>query len=503
MRIRLDKLFLSAGLALAVIATTIPVGAGVNTTTANGVTTVDGVVGYATSDGLPLTTESTKSLLAAISGVSTADTSAVETGVGGVKKQDALPSGLTVNKELFTGNQDVTAYIEEVDADYEFVKGYKVESDEDAFTQTTTYTVSGYEYTSTTAGSAVAAATAAKTAIINALKIENGSNSYSTYTVSVSENALTAHTASQPTEDSYAEGTKFTVDGSFTVTKTYTITSLPEGYRYDIVLDKGEGSNFEYKVAYNEGTKNGEYTNITDLDEEIVVSLTKLSGTYYLGKKTVSASGNLLFAPTEGDDSADANVVSGDYTARITNGSDEEIDLTEVADLPEDVKSAGKFKITVTKEGVVGAVANGPEITFKIAIPKDVQPTSADKKINWIVVRGHDYDDGNDVVYEIIPSTVEGDYIVFSSDKFSTYALLYTEVAADTTEEETNNETNNETESATEAGTETTTAGGTSTTSKTSSSGTADNSMMPLFMTTLLLALCVGSLAIYKEKKTN
>ncbi len=42
-----------------------------------------------------------------------------------------------------------------------------------------------------------------------------------------------------------------------------------------------------------------------------------------------------------------------------------------------------------------------------------------------------------------------------------------------------------------------------STTSTTSSTKTADNSIMPLFMTTLLLVLCAVSLAIYKEKKTN
>ena len=42
----------------------------------------------------------------------------------------------------------------------------------------------------------------------------------------------------------------------------------------------------------------------------------------------------------------------------------------------------------------------------------------------------------------------------------------------------------------------------TASTSTTSSTKTAYNSMMSLFMTTLLLVLCAVSLAIYKEKKT-
>ncbi len=516
MRLRLDKLVLSAGLALAMVATTIPVGASVTTTTTttNGtsVTTVVGAAGYATSDGTAITADGLKGLMAAISGVSTADTTGVATGVSGVTKKDALATGLdNPTDSLVTDGVATTAYINAVDSEYTFGTGSTVASDTGAFEQVTTYTVSGYEYTSTEAlATTDAAASAALTAIKTALKIENGENSYSTYTVQVTDGTKSATTDAAMVEEKYPAKSVFTVSGTFTVTKTYTITALPEGYRYDIVLDKEATSNYEYKVAYNEGTTNKEYTNITDCDDGIVVSLTKLSGTYYLGKKQVSASGNLLFAPTEGNDAdTDVVVTSGEYTATITkNAAANGADYTLAEDAPESATVAGYFKIALTKGGT--DVTKGPSITFKIAVPTDVT-ASEGKQIKWQVVRVHDYDDGNGDTVELLSATEENGYIVFSSEYFSNFALIYTEVAADTTttEETTDSATDSTTDSATDSTTDATTdstsatTADSSTTSTTASEKTGDNSMMPLFMTTLLLALCAGSLAIYKEKKTN
>lgn len=551
MRLRLDKLVLSAGLALAIVATSIPAIAGTETATPT------------ESDGLSLNGSTVHLVQNAFENSATADTSTLAfatavTGLslGGDAEAKTGLTGKVTSVEVTEGNAgdvgDASNTLKSKVKD----DGYDVSTTQ-AAQKTKTYKVtviSTYSYKKnvdlstevTTAINEVeegateeAKVSAGKTAITekaatklttanyedinNKVKVDTTSTDFdygTKQTTEVGDAVDATHgvkvtsdlTSIKTVEALKAAASSIEVTLSRTATTTYTLTKLPSGYTYDILFNV-EAPSKEYKV-YMEDKTNTEQIVASPVESSIVndgknvkVSVSDVNSamTYFLGEKTVSATGALLFASTEGDDTS-ADVVSGDYTANIRNATqgDEGIDLTKVADLPEDVKSAGNFVINVKKDDV--DVENGPEMTFKIAIPKDVQPTSADKKINWIVVRSHNYQDGNGNTVEIIPSTVEGDYIVFSSDKFSTYALLYNEVAADTTEEETNNETNNETESATEAGTgteTTTTTAGSSTTSTTASEKTGDNSMMPLFMTTLLLALCAGSLAIYKEKKTN
>ncbi|SEF83085.1 hypothetical protein [Lachnospira multipara] len=502
MRLRLDKLVLSAGLALAIVATTIPVGASINTSTSTTTTTAtegltfdNTVIGFTENDFTKPADEA--AFAKAVTGKVTTAAAAVNNLTTVTKKTD-VEAEQNGNTAAPLGDS-LKNVIGETAAAAKKAHTYTV-------TVTSTYSFTNYPYALTAAAEdETAAKTAAENAarsLIEESKVTAGTSfSCGTYGVAIENQA--SFKATTESETPLAKDAPYVVNGDVKVTETYTVNSLPSGYTYDLVLGTAPVSTLKYTV-YRQGTNTTDYEKITDVTPVTTgqyVSTTDLTSTYFLVTETVSAKGALLFAPTEGKDAdTDVVVTSGDYTATITkNDAANGADYTLAEDAPESATVAGYFNITLKKG--TEAATNGPSITFKIAVPVDVT-ASEGKQIKWQVVRVHDYGDGNGDTVELLSATEENGYIVFSSEYFSDYALIYTEVAADTTEEETNNET--ETESATEAGTETTTTtAGSSTTSTTTSTKTADNSMMPLFMTTLLLALCAGSLAIYKEKKTN
>lgn len=524
MRLRLDKLVLSAGLALALVATTIPAIAGTTTTstTESGLTLV--------SDGSTVDLDDTETKATFVSDV-IGVTAGTDTSVSGISKVTAIGTISGFNKTTAdAASSQFTSKI--VDGDKMILvtgtgAGLKVMGS--TITITETYNFNAYSFetagvtgTSTEQADAGAAEDTAKdaarekvlTEVKTALDLKNDSTSNPTVdlsndSVAVTEaGTLTATSAANATDSNkfdgtctVAAGTKFNVNGSVTVTKVYTVETLPSKYTIDLVFsDAAYSTSRDYKLVKDEiltgGNHEVTYVEGTKVNngKDLLYSTTDLDSTtnYYLVYNLVSTSDALLFAPTSGSDAASASVTVGSDTATITNAAaptGDELTAFTTALTDNNLTKVAYFKI----EGLPSAISTAAE--FKIAEPTDLPAVASGYTREYKVLRYHD------LSVQVLDATVDSDgYIVFSSDKFSNFALAYVDVAADTTEEETNNET----ETTTEAGTgTTTTTAGSSTTSTTASEKTGDNSMMPLFMTTLLLALCAGSLAIYKEKKTN
>jgi hypothetical protein len=515
MRLKLDKLFLSAGLALAVIATTIPVGASVVTKTESGNTTVTAVTGLSKIDesGDHIAAGGA-AISAIISGVSAADTEDVAvSGLTGVTKRDAVASDFSVG----TLNATVTPneHIKALDSSYDFEDGAELETV--TITQKRTYTISGYHFNyqgedeiADTEADELAVTEIVKALGLDASKSVEVESDYGTASIATTPDTTNGNaevvtsTAVAGTTDTskYAAGTEFIITGATIVaTTSYVVNKLPSGYTYDYVIPITDSS-ISVVLAESDGDRVENLVSLTKVDNGYVYSTDVFGNTYYIGTKTVSAAGKLVFAQTSGDDTNQtATVTSGNYTATIKNATTENAELK--AQVAESDKYVSTFSISVALTNTGAAVdSTTSPLTFKIAVPQDLPAVAEGYTRTYKVIRAHD--NNGTIEYTTLDTTFDGTYIIFESEVFSQFALVYSDVAADTTEEETNNETNNETESATEAGTETTTTtADSSTTSTTASKKTGDNSMMPLFMTTLLLALCAGSLAIYKEKKTN
>jgi hypothetical protein len=436
MRIRLDKLFLSAGLALTLVATTIPVGAAINTSTSTttteateGLTFDNTVIGFT---GTAFTKDTDEAAFAK------AVTGKVTTAAAAVNSLTTVTKTITVDA---VQNDDATAA--SLGDSLKNVIGETAAASKKAHTYTVTventYSFTNYPYTLTAAAeSATAAETAAKTAaksLIEESAVTAGTSfSCGTYGVAIVEQANFEARTEAVDAAAYAKDAEYKVRGDVKVTETYIVNSLPSGYTYDLVLGTAPVSTLKYTV-YRQGTNTTDYEKITDVTPVTTgqyVSTTDLTSTYFLVTEAVSAKGALLFAPTEGNDAAtDVVVTSGDYTATITkNDTAKGADYTLAKDAPESATVAGYFSIALTKGGA--PATNGPSITFKIAVPTDVT-ASEGKQIKWQVVRVHDYGDGNGETVELLSATEENGYIVFSSEYFSNFALIYTEVAADTT----------------------------------------------------------------------
>ncbi|SEF83065.1 hypothetical protein [Lachnospira multipara] len=517
MRIRLDKLFLSAGLALAVIATTIPVIPTKAATTVDNyyVGTTEYSADYITRDlqtkeGDKSTDGSNITITAGALGVGVSSNSPVELG-------ETANAKVTLYKSdnSFTGMDQITSIPSAITVSQPFT--YALADVTVTVSADTNGTAAVEDNIETEADESVAAVAAVKTerdaavdaiiAELNALGIGTFSKGEVTgpvagigsYTVDVSYATPTKATSTDYGSSTYSgvatltlnvsavntETKKATIDlegDTFVATRNYTITNLSAvgatykidevipaetaGKQYTLLKVSADGTIEEVKTVFGASEASNATADVTDL-----------SCAYYLATKTVSTSDKLIF------DDIDEDVVE---LVQVPEPTDE--GKTEIAKCIESNSFTPVSYFTI--DLVSGKTYSDTPITFKIAVPVDV-----DSNVTYKVLRFHE---GN---VDILDTTVTDGYIYFTTDKFSDYALV-TVAAADTTEEETNNETEAGTESATEAGTGTTTAGS-STTSTTTSTKTADNSMMPLFMTTLLLALCAGSLAIYKEKKTN
>ncbi|WP_027431550.1 hypothetical protein [Lachnospira multipara] len=472
MRLRLDKLVLSAGLALAMVATTIPVGAAI-TKTGDTVTVAPGYMdanGNAKDDLTGLT--------------ETGDPVTVKTGLTSVTQITYV--------EGATDSVDVS-YISSKDSNYAYETAANKVSKPVSKLETVTYTLDNYVVDYALGGEETLSEANVK-AIIK--EIAGETNVASGIEVATS---LTSPEYVAVTDDA----TKTKVSGTFKKTTKTALTELPSSYQNLITFNSVEGANDYIVYEYDKNSCVSIVPELATNGTPYIVT-TSVGKSYLLGSRTVSAKGALLFEATNGD-SKTTTVTNAGYTATVTAVTDVAgsgvLDVSKVEDLPSDAAVAGYFTITVAGGSGVVIDTGDTALTFRIAKPKDVTAST------WYVATLHTDSEGNES-YLLLPATLssDGNYIEFSTSKFSTFALVYSATAADTTEEETNNETNNETETATEAGTEAgtgTTTAGSSTTSTTTSTKTADNSMMPLFMTTLLLALCAGSLAIYKEKKTN
>ena len=481
MRLRLDKLVLSAGLALAMVATTIPVGAYVN----DAGTDTSGLQ----KSGSGITAVSAGTLTTA--GEDFVEAYGLETDA------DVTVSGFTGTKSLLlsggtlTADDDIATKAEKNNNklgkelgtnEYTFVEAKKLSN----YVVTATYSVSK-TVTLTTVEAATGGAPSDEATDETSLETAAVEKAKTDVDLTAAQIA-TALAVKEETVGTITEGATYVTSSG-----TYTAGTGATGYAYDIIFDKTVVDNENY-IVYAYDSENDELTEVATTKvangKKIQVSVTDLTQNYVLVSKVVSTTENLIIEkPTV--DGLDI-VVTPDAEANNDNTAKEFIDNYVTKN---DLNHIAYLDITVTKTADNSNVTETETaLTFKIAVPTDLPALEDGKTRVFKVIRVH----GGEVVE--LPTEVVDGYIVFSSNLFSDYALAYVDVAADTTEEETNNETESGTDAAT--GTTTTTAGS-STTSTTTSTKTADNSMMPLFMTTLLLALCAGSLAIYKEKKTN
>ena len=516
MRIRLDKLFLSAGLALAVIATTIPVGAATNnfyqgsqgysadyiardvqtkagTVTNNGanVTITANALGTAEL-GNKITLNDTDTAKAKLT-LYNSDNGFTESTQYEVPSSITTTQGFTyaLSKSVtVTGDTNGTPAVTEEEVTTPAVAAIKTARDAavtEAIAELNALGIGKFEK-DTSETSATTTPTPGTGSYIVGVKYTAPEKTASTDYGSVGY-ALSSDTTIPLSVSSVDNDSKATITATFTINYNHTITDLsavnatykinevvPEnsaGKQYTLLKVSTDGTIEEVKTVFGASEASNATADVTDL-----------SSAYYLVTKTVSTSDKLTVSAE--DDETYTGVIS--QIGTVTGTAAEKLAEAIEANAAKLVAYLDVAAFKTDDQDETKLDETPYELTFKIAVPADVDTTG----LVFKVLRYH----GSSV--DVLDTTVKDGYIYFTSDKFSSYALV-TVAAADTTEEETNNET----ESATEAGTETTTAGGTSTTSKTSSSGTADNSMMPLFMTTLLLALCAGSLAIYKEKKTN
>ncbi|WP_031557478.1 hypothetical protein [Lachnospira multipara] len=517
---RLRKLILSTGLAVAMVATSIPAlgyvnDAGTDTDglqkNGSGITAVDQETGNLTTAGedfvgayglekdAKVTVSGLTGTITKLSLTGGATSTADDMAALAEKNNNKLGKELGVNEYKYADAKTVSPY--SVEATYSVSKTVTV--DAVATSVGSTSEANLIDIAKKTAQGKVAL-TAAEVA--SALSVKEATvgeiTEASTYVAnSGTYTDGTDGTAGTDGSDGTA-GTKATLkDAKVEVTKTFTVTytkdTVATGYAYDIIFATTVEDNRDY-IAYAYDSENNELTEVATTKvangKKIQVSVTDLTQNYVLVSKVVSTKENLIHEePTV--DGLDIKVTPNTET-NLDKTAKEFIDKYVIKN---DLNHIAYLDIAVTK------TADGSEVTetetaltFKIAVPTDLPALEDGKTRVFKVIRLHDGE-----VVELPTEVVEG-YIVFSSDKFSDFALAYVDVAAETPAEtpETPAAVPETTAGEDTPAPTTTTAGGTSTTSKTSSSGTADNSMMPIVVVSLLLALCAGSVAVYKEKKT-
>jgi len=486
MRLRLDKLVLSAGLALAMVATSIPAIAGVTTDTT---TTKIATEGLTLSDKTVDLSNSTDvaAFVKAVTGKEAADTEALSTKVTTVTK------GTTVGAKKVVSDKEKTVgdTLKKIMGKTPAVVGSGI-PDTYEITVTTTYTYSSFPTEKTSADDAVAAAKA----LVEDKNVDADTPfGYGTYGITVTPKDLVANAE--------AEAETYTVSGKVEVVETYTVNKLPSGYSFDFILGGKPKENEEYKV-YRQGTDTTdveEITDVTEVDNGQYFVASDLVSTYFVVAETISTAKTLVI-PTVSNDTYEVTIEqktapSTDAAKTAITKAESDNGLTHVAYL--------NIAVLLNTNPVN---KTDSAISFKIAPPTDVVSANEGKTITWYVIRNHT-DDSNNVTTTVLDTTIDSDgYIVFSSDQFSDFALAYTVAAATPAEnpaEEEKQSQEQQSGDATPAGGSNSGSGSSSENGTTSATGVpgGDNSMMPLFMTTLLLALCAGSLAIYKEKKTN
>jgi len=484
---RLRKLILSTGLAVAMVATTIPVGAASSASSAQKSTVwaKDGTIVSETDDKF-------KDAIAALD--TTKDSTTTE---DGMTKTVGATSGGTINGVTSLKDSTTASYsdnlITKITNDGYTKSGSVLDlssnKEIEDLTQTTTYAYSS-KYTSLksqTEDQAKAAANAAAKAALEEAAGKVGSTptetSYGTKTVKVEESV--AVSAKQDGSDDYSAGTTaYTITGTYTKTTTYAIDDVSYfGYTLSLLLTGGfdaDATNREYIVYKVDADGNITSVTPTVTDNGLVVETTDLSAKYYTAYKTVSKSDDLIFDETDTED-----------VAKITQVAEPTKEgKTEIAKSIESNSFTPVSYFTITLRS--GKTYSDTPITFKIAVPVDV-----DSNVTYKVLRFHEG------TVDVLDTTVTDGFIYFTTDKFSDYALVTVAADAETPADPETPAADPETPAAdpTQAATTTEAANGTSSTSA-SGVKSGDNSMMPIVVVSLLLALCAGSVAVYKEKKT-
>ncbi|MBQ8982456.1 MAG: InlB B-repeat-containing protein [Lachnospiraceae bacterium] len=202
----------------------------------------------------------------------------------------------------------------------------------------------------------------------------------------------------------------------------------------------------------------------------------------------------------------------------LDNGDTVEIDVyLSINDISDDIAAADKakvealaadadqleyFDISLYKEITIGGVSQGANplqtlatpLKLTISVPKSFPAVASGYTRTYVVIRLHD---GK---AELLPATVNADgTISFETDKFSTYALAYTDMKEDTSETTTE---------ATTASTTATTTAAASTSDATTASAKAEEKTapktgdsMPIAVLVVLMLSAAGALAFMDLKK--
>lgn len=506
---RLRKLILSTGLAVAMVATSIPALGYVNdagTDTAglqkggSGITAVDkGKLTTAGEDfvgayGLEKDAKVTVSgLNGTITNLSlTGGETSTANGMATLaeKNNNKLGKELGVNEYKYADAKTVSPY--SVEATYSVSKTVTV--DAVATSVGSTSKADLIDIAKTTAEGKVALTAAEVASALSVKEATVGTiNEASTYVEN--SGAYTDGTADPNGTEATLKDAKVEVTETFTV--TYTKDTVATGYAYDIIFATAVADNKDY-IAYAYDSENDELTEVATTKvangKKIQVSVTDLTQNYVLVEKVVSTTENLIYEePTV--DGLDI-VLTPNTEANVDKTAKEFIDKYVIKN---DLNHIAYLDIAVTK------TADGSEVTetetaltFKIAVPTDLPALEDGKTRVFKVIRVHDGE-----VVELPTEVVDG-YIVFSSNLFSDYALAYVDVAAETPAETPAEDPAAETPDAATPDATTPEAAQGSGSGTTSGTGvkSGDNSMMPIVVVSLLLALCAGSVAVYKEKKT-
>ncbi len=250
------------------------------------------------------------------------------------------------------------------------------------------------------------------------------------------------------------------VNGTITVTTRKELTELPERYSQIVVLeDKAYANNKDYKIIVDKKESDGTHTvtevtaNPNKIAEEerfgSFYTMTKdISGntSFYLVMKTVRSgsmtdhaiSDSNAEVPESNESNNNINQDMFSYTddtsstseylylPRVTDPYHDDIVFKQIEEPSTDeAKMAlanavedNEFKpiafLNIEVDGGIPEVDNA--IKFRVAVPSDIG-----ENVTYKVLRYHD---GK---VDVLDTTIENGFIVFESDKFSDYQLVYTD----------------------------------------------------------------------------
>ena len=203
-----------------------------------------------------------------------------------------------------------------------------------------------------------------------------------------------------------------------------------------IQMDKTKESKIYKKVTDSNGlvsAEDQEYT-VVNNGAGLKISVTDLESEYYLATKTVSTSGKLLFGDDadEADNTTQTLTVSDTLTvtlgAATTVTEAQKKTFTDLA-TASGLKVGAYFDATLVGNNTGNA---GKLVEINIVKPSDIEALAGEgKTIKYTVLMQHA---GMDPV--ALETTTGSKYITFSSQYFSTFALAYEIVDAETPAED-------------------------------------------------------------------